>query len=346
MIKRLFTGKNVSRERLMSLDHNVDEEELVDLAQRHRLKPEVVENKNHKRKRKVGKMDTAIFPIPVDSENVPPNFHMAEQKDNPSFSMETIFRAESKYGKFFENPLKKKKTIDDGETQSDQTDGVRVKSKRRRVLSDKAESKTSTVDNDDVIKSKRLTSLEVEHKSEIVKENSPISNEDSKVDGIDKRFQSYRPSANQVSFGVPIFEDSAGSKETSVDDLKKSRANFIMTPVAKRKNGSTIDYVEATFTYRPLNSDEKEELFSKVRHNRIAKVEQVLSSGVDPDTRDEHGNTMLHVAAQNNLRKMAALLTGYGANIAIKNKKGFTALDFALTYKFTKMSEFLVNEGG
>ena len=60
---------------------------------------------------------------------------------------------------------------------------------------------------------------------------------------------------------------------------------------------------------------------------------------------DAHGNTMLHVAAQNNLAKMADVLIGFGAHLGVKNRKGFTALDFAQTYKFQKLTAFLESMG-
>ena len=53
------------------------------------------------------------------------------------------------------------------------------------------------------------------------------------------------------------------------------------------------------------------EAFSLVRHNRHRKLKAFLKSheaDLDVDTRDEKGNTMLCVACQNGLKRMAKIV--------------------------------------
>jgi hypothetical protein len=97
--------------------------------------------------------------------------------------------------------------------------------------------------------------------------------------------------------------------------------------------------------YKRYDAEEATELFSKVRHNHPDAVERILVNGCDPDTRDEYGNTMLHIAAQNNLKRMAEMLIGFGASMSMLNKKGMTPLDYSIQYKFVALERYLSSEG-
>jgi CheY-like chemotaxis protein len=58
---------------------------------------------------------------------------------------------------------------------------------------------------------------------------------------------------------------------------------------------------------------------------------------------DEHGNTLLVVAAQNNRLKMVQLLVRKGANPDHQNAQGNTAMHFAMAYKFHDLAAWLVD---
>merc|ERR1712167_92816 len=90
---------------------------------------------------------------------------------------------------------------------------------------------------------------------------------------------------------------------------------------------------------------EIENLFSKVRHNRIEDVKHILVCGTDVGIKDTNGNSLLHICAQNNLKRMASLVLGYGANINAENKKGITALDYCDNYHFDKLGDWFVQNG-
>ena len=84
---------------------------------------------------------------------------------------------------------------------------------------------------------------------------------------------------------------------------------------------------------------------SLVRHNRLAKVQALLDDGFEVETRDGFGNSLLLVAAQNNLRRMAKLLLEQGADVNGRNGKGNTCLHFAYAYQFPKMIALLEAHG-
>ena len=94
------------------------------------------------------------------------------------------------------------------------------------------------------------------------------------------------------------------------------------------------------------SSMETEQLFSKVRHNRIEDVKAQLESGADVRRKDSNGNSLLHICAQNNLKRMASLILEHGADINAENKKGLTALDYCDNYHFDKLGDWFVQQGG
>lgn len=88
-----------------------------------------------------------------------------------------------------------------------------------------------------------------------------------------------------------------------------------------------------------------ENMFSKIRHNRLENVLEMLENDYDVESIDKAGNSMLHICAQNNLRKMAMLVIEKGCPINLQNKKGYTALDLCDIFKFNKLGDWLVLQG-
>lgn len=93
-------------------------------------------------------------------------------------------------------------------------------------------------------------------------------------------------------------------------------------------------------------------LFSKVRHNRIDFVERVIRSGnFNPRAVDDNGNTLLHICAQNNNRRIATLLlnsdsrAGLVCDVNAVNFKSHTPLDYAVKYGFHKLVRYLEAQG-
>ena len=65
-----------------------------------------------------------------------------------------------------------------------------------------------------------------------------------------------------------------------------------------------------------------------------------LNQGLD------HGNTLLHIAAQNGNVKIAKLLQRYGANVNHQNKYGHTPGHFAIAYTFYDFASWLFDPDG
>lgn len=60
---------------------------------------------------------------------------------------------------------------------------------------------------------------------------------------------------------------------------------------------------------------------------------------------DDHGNTMLMLAAQNGNVKVAKYLVTKGANMDHQNFMGQSAAHFAIAYQFFELSQWLFSAG-
>ena len=87
-------------------------------------------------------------------------------------------------------------------------------------------------------------------------------------------------------------------------------------------------------------------VFSRVRNNRHGEVEDMLASGaVDPDIRDNHGNTVLAVATQNNRKRIVKAAVRAGVPLDAQNAQGQTAMHFAYAYGYDELAEYLIRKG-
>ena len=86
--------------------------------------------------------------------------------------------------------------------------------------------------------------------------------------------------------------------------------------------------------------------FVRCKLGHVDGVEECLDQEVAIENRDEHGNTLFIISAQQNNKKMIKMLLRRGADVNAQNSTGNTALHYANEYKFNKLSEYILNKGG
>lgn len=151
----------------------------------------------------------------------------------------------------------------------------------------------------------------------------------------------------------------AGEEKQAYDDESQHTTTTTtaslnaLTPVRLRVTRTvevTDDEVDSPLSTSSAIADHTdydiEQLFSKVRHNRMDEVKVLLRQGTSARLKDSNGNSLLHICAQNNLRKMASLVLEHGADINAENKKGTTPLDYCDNYHFDQLGEWFVQNGG
>ena len=82
-------------------------------------------------------------------------------------------------------------------------------------------------------------------------------------------------------------------------------------------------------------------VFGFARHNKKTETVAALERGCPVDLKDEHGNTLLNIAAQNGHKSLIKTLLRRGANLNSQNHKGQTALHFCFTYGFSDLGSIL-----
>lgn len=118
---------------------------------------------------------------------------------------------------------------------------------------------------------------------------------------------------------------------------------------------SEVGLAEASEKVQELNKQRAEEeksnemvrrAFLAVKNNKYGDLDDILFEGaVDVNIRDDAGNTLLVVAAQNGLKRIVKLLLRKGADMNLQNVNGNTALHYAFAYGFKELGDYLVDKG-
>ncbi|KAF0700613.1 Aste57867_8880 [Aphanomyces stellatus] len=90
----------------------------------------------------------------------------------------------------------------------------------------------------------------------------------------------------------------------------------------------------------------KADVFSLARHNRVDDVRDMLDSGLPVNIQDAYGNSLLLIACQNGLKRLAKELLRRGANINAQNTRGNTPLHFCYAYGYGEtLGAYLISKG-
>ncbi len=96
-----------------------------------------------------------------------------------------------------------------------------------------------------------------------------------------------------------------------------SRVSVEGTPPPRRRKSSISSPSRDGLSFADM--DELRKLFSRCRHGKVEAVKEMLESGIPCDVRDEYGNTVMMIAAQNGHKRIVRLCLSLGAKINAKN---------------------------
>ena len=99
-------------------------------------------------------------------------------------------------------------------------------------------------------------------------------------------------------------------------------------------------------TWTELDNMSVPDIFSLTRHNHYDQVEHLLDAGYSPNLQDGNGNSILHIACQNGLKRIAKLALRRGAEINLQNRNGNTPLHFCFGLSFGEtLGAYLISKG-
>ena len=113
--------------------------------------------------------------------------------------------------------------------------------------------------------------------------------------------------------------------------------------IEKNKNNNTKINEEGNLDY--LLSLCNYDIFSYARHGHYKELEKLFLEGINPDSKDKFGNTLLIISAQNNNKRILKICLRYGAQINMQNIMGNTALHFAKEYGYDDIFNYLIKKG-
>lgn len=129
----------------------------------------------------------------------------------------------------------------------------------------------------------------------------------------------------------------------SISSKRSRKSKKSMSSMKRGKKSNRSSGTERT--EEKVNQAVIKDLFTKSINNRYNEVEELLASNLDPNTRDEHGNGILHVAAQNGNKRLMKVALRWGADINGQNKQGQTALHYLFAYKYENLAAYLISKG-
>eukprot|EP00941_MAST-03F_sp_MAST-3F-sp1_P004882 g4882.t1 len=140
------------------------------------------------------------------------------------------------------------------------------------------------------------------------------------------------------------------SSSTTSEVFTKSTNSTIGTTSDKNsQNQPSLDGGDGGHDASSLADIEDEDIknvFSYARHNRCKDLDALLQKGIPVNVRDRYGNTLLIVACQNGLKRVAKLALRKGADINARNYKGNTCLHFCWAFGYGEtLGQYLISKG-
>ena len=182
------------------------------------------------------------------------------------------------------------------------------------------------------------------------------------------------PSGKSVSFPSPVNHEEGTNAD--IGSSESTRGGSLSTPKHK-PNNSILDMLTPTLDDKPVRPLPRlDQLKAMVRHQKQGDLREALESVPDApfnpkhirvqyahDTGtaytdeydqepfninrvDDHGNTLLHIAAQTGNIRIGKLLISKGGNPNHQNRQGQTPGHFSVAYHFFKMASWLMDERG
>ncbi|KAL3782241.1 hypothetical protein HJC23_000304 [Cyclotella cryptica] len=165
-----------------------------------------------------------------------------------------------------------------------------------------------------------------------------------------------------VSYESSYSSDCRQYESVAVSPSKASSVLDILTPsTTETRNVLLCDFDQLRFWVRHQKHENIREALNNVadtvfqpKHIRVQFTEDIGTSYTvhyerDPfnlNKTDEHGNTLMHIAAQTGNIRIAKLLIRKGSNPNHQNKQGQTPGHFAVAYHFFDFASWLFDEKG
>eukprot|EP01083_Nonionella_stella_P119716 358089_1 len=155
----------------------------------------------------------------------------------------------------------------------------------------------------------------------------------------------YPPAAYMSPMNAPQPHSGQQKKASHAMMSDISEDTMSVQPSVRRSKSDKRSSSRRKKTLNSPNAVDVKDLFTKAINNRHSAVEELFAANMNPNTKDEHGNTILHVASQNGNKRLIKVALRWGANINEQNKQGQTALHYLFAYKYENLAAYLISKG-
>ena len=287
---------------------NINKSESDDSSDSEAVKPKIIKRKDKNSK------DT--FPSKIEKDEKEINFNLNQSEIKSDKLSQDLLNPL--------NPLKiKKEKLNNDEKQNSNSIESKdmIKINRAKLSSDGSSETPSYFKN-----KKEKEVIKKPSEKNVINSFSSSSSKNSKSNEVSNS-KSQEVSSNIINKSSEESSNNSGNFVNSIDLFDKSESS---------ENSRKM--------YKPFNFEEYD-IFSLSRHGRFIELETILLRGVDPDSRDSYGNTILIIGAQNGNKRIVKLALRYGGQINMFNHLGNTALHFAVEYKYHDLIDYLVRKG-
>eukprot|EP00960_Hanusia_phi_P062950 765309-Hanusia_phi.AAC.5 len=151
--------------------------------------------------------------------------------------------------------------------------------------------------------------------------------------------------AGSYDEGEDEADDLAGG--ASYRDAPDSAQETAPQNLSRRKSTDMLDLTKDEI--RAMAAEDEttawKSAYSKVRHGKKSELIALLDSGCPVDLKDQAGNTLLNISAQNGHKSIIKALLRRGAALNTQNHNGQTPLHFCFTYGYTDLGNYLISKG-
>ena len=152
-----------------------------------------------------------------------------------------------------------------------------------------------------------------------------------KTKGKSKRFKG-RNGLTPVPDSISTFDEEDGMECEAIPEVEPNDKQAYIASQQKKEPETEEERILARIV----------ETCGKVRHGHYSEVKHLIQKeGVPVDATDEHGNSLLVLACQNNQKKIVKFLIKNGANVRAQNQNGFDAFHYAQLYQFKDLFPYL-----
>eukprot|EP00747_Dinoflagellata_sp_TGD_P198921 gnl/TRDRNA2_/TRDRNA2_72048_c1_seq1.p1 gnl/TRDRNA2_/TRDRNA2_72048_c1~~gnl/TRDRNA2_/TRDRNA2_72048_c1_seq1.p1 ORF type:complete len:210 (+),score=29.31 gnl/TRDRNA2_/TRDRNA2_72048_c1_seq1:69-632(+) len=136
---------------------------------------------------------------------------------------------------------------------------------------------------------------------------------------------------------------------------ERMRGECYVRLLSRPEKPSTMSLPEASKIAQDTKTEEKHHadlqrcdkvVASFVRHNRYKEMQALIQQDTGVlESVDEHKNSLLHIACQNNNGRICKLLLQSGISVNIQNSRGNTPLHYCHLYGFEQLADYLIANG-